>query len=388
MFKRTPLFAAHQQLGARLVEFGGWEMPVQYQSIVAEHLAVRQAAGLFDISHMGEMVVAGPNAGSFLNALLTNDTRRLAVGQGQYTLMCNERGGVIDDLYAYRLGQDQYLLIVNASRTEADYAWLRSRFDARPQLDSDLLRDASAELGAVAVQGPRVAEFIGECIPGPAVAGTPVAQASQLKKNQFANFPWPRSRELALVARTGYTGEDGFEVVAPAGVNEEVWRRLLEVGGPFGLRPAGLGARDTLRTEVCYPLYGHELDEQTTPIEAGLGYFVALDKGEFVGRSVLAAQKAEGVGKKCVAFKMSERSAPPRPHYALWSAGAEAAPIGTVTSGTQSPSLGIGVGLGYVPPAFAAPGTALQVEVRGKTLPAVVVPKPVYRRPAVITPTG
>jgi aminomethyltransferase len=381
MLKRTPLFAAHQQLGARLVEFGGWEMPVQYQSIVAEHLAVRRAAGLFDISHMGEILVTGPKAESFLNGLLTNDLRRLAVGQGQYTLMCNARGGVLDDLYAYRLRHDQYLLVVNASRTDADYAWLRSQFEARPQPDDNSLRDASAETGAVAVQGPRVAEFIGQCFPGPPVSGTPVAQVIQLKKNQFANFPWSSSGEVAMVARTGYTGEDGFEVITPAGIIGEVWRRLLEVGGPFGLKPAGLGARDTLRTEVCYPLYGHELDEQTTPIEAGLGGFVALDKGEFMGRTVLAAQKAGGVGRKCIAFRMSERSAPPRPHYALWSAGAAPSPIGTVTSGTQSPSLGIGVGLGYVPPAFAAPGTALQVEVRGRTLPAVVAPKPIYRKP-------
>jgi len=381
MLKRTPLFAAHQQLGARLVEFGGWEMPLQYQSIVAEHLAVRQAAGLFDISHMGEILVTGPNAETFLNGLLTNDLRRLAVGQGQYTLMCNERGGAIDDLYAYRLGHDQYLLIVNASRTDADYAWIGSRWEARHLLDSDSLRDASAELGAAAVQGPRVAEFIGQCFPGPAVSGTPVAEVTQLKKNQFANFWWSRGKEVAMVARTGYTGEDGFEVITPAGIIAEVWQRLLEVGGPFGLKPAGLGARDTLRTEVCYPLYGHELDEQTTPIEAGLGFFVALDKGQFMGRAALAAQKAGGVGRKCIAFKMGERSPPPRPHYALWSAGPAASPIGTVTSGTQSPSLGIGVGLGYVPPAFAAPGTALQVEVRGRTLPAVVAPKPLYRKP-------
>jgi aminomethyltransferase len=388
MLKRTPLFAAHQQLGARLVEFGGWEMPVQYQSIVAEHLAVRQAAGLFDISHMGEILVTGPQAESFLNGLLTNDLRRLAVGQGQYTLMCNQRGGVLDDLYAYRLNQEQYLLVVNASRTEADYAWLRSQFEARPQPVGNSLRDASAQMGAVAVQGPRVAEFIGHCFAAPPVSGSPVAQVNGLKKNQFANFTWSSGNELAMVARTGYTGEDGFEIVAPARIIEEVWRSLLAVGEPFGLQPAGLGARDTLRTEVCYPLYGHELDEQTTPIEAGLGYFVALDKGEFVGRSVLAAQKAGGVGKKCIAFRMSERSAPPRPHYAIWSTGPEASPIGTVTSGTQSPSLGIGVGLGYVPPGFAAPGTALQVEVRGKTLPAVVVPKPIYRKPAVPPPTA
>jgi aminomethyltransferase len=202
---------------------------------------------------------------------------------------------------------------------------------------------------------------------------------TDLKKNQVASFILAGDR--VWVSRTGYTGEDGFEVVAPGQLVETVWNQLFSAGQAHGLKPAGLGARDTLRTEVCYPLYGHELDEDTTPIEAGLGYFVALDKGEFIGRSVLAEQKAKGPAKRLVAFKMTDRSAPPRPHYAIWSTGPGVAKIGEVASGTQSPSLGLGIGMGYVPPGFAPAGTPIEIEIRGKRAPAVVVPKPIYRKP-------
>jgi len=273
--KRTPLFAAHQKLGGRLIEFGGWEMPVQYSSIMDEHLAVRKNAGLFDISHMGELLFTGPGALDFLNHTLTNDLRKLAVGQGQYTLMCNEHGGVIDDLYAYRIGADEFLLIVNASRVEPDAAWLQKQQAA--QSEPVRFENASDRFGAVALQGPRAVEFIDACIPGASVGGTQVARASQLVKNQLGCFNF-QGKQI-YVARTGYTGEDGFEVVAPAEMIEAVWDKILAAGHAHCLQPAGLGARDTLRTEVCYPLYGHELDEQTTPMEAGLGSFVALEKG-------------------------------------------------------------------------------------------------------------
>jgi aminomethyltransferase len=378
MLKRTPLFAAHQQLGGKLIEFGGWEMPVQYSSIVDEHLAVRRAGGLFDISHMGEALVSGPGALDFLNHSLTNDARKLSVGQGQYTLLCHERGGVIDDLYAYRIAEREFLLIINASRIEADVAWLDKQHAAWPQRASLQLRNISDQTGAVALQGPRVREFIDQCFAGPFTGGANVAQASELKKNEIAATAF--NGQPVHVGCTGYTGEDGFEIIAPAEVVGEIWTRLLAAGHARGLQPAGLGARDTLRTEVCYPLYGHELDENTTPIEAGLGFFVALDKGEFIGRSVLAEQKAKGTAKKCVAFKMTERSAPPRPHYPIWSSGAGAAKIGEVVSGTQSPSLSVGIGLGYVPPEFSQPGTPIEIEIRGKRAPAVVVAKPIYRK--------
>jgi aminomethyltransferase len=366
-------------LGGKLIEFGGWEMPVQYTSITDEHLAVRQAAGLFDISHMGEVLISGPGAEAFLNHTLTNDLRKLAAGQGQYTLLCNERGGVIDDLYAYRLTANEYLLIINASRIAADVAWLETQLAAFPTRSAVQLQNASDATGALAVQGPRVVEFIAPCFPGPSAGGTIVPRVTDLKKNQIARFSL--AGDTIWVSRTGYTGEDGFEVVAPGQRIETIWNQLLAAGQPHGLKPAGLGARDTLRTEVCYPLYGHELDENTTPLEAGLGFFVALDKGEFIGRSVLADQKANGPGKRLVAFKMTDRSAPPRLHYAIWSTGPGAAKLGEVSSGTQSPSLGIGIGMGYVPPEYAKANTPVEIEIRGKRAPAVLVPRPIYRKP-------
>lgn len=380
MLQRTPLFAAHQRLGARLVEFGGWEMPVQYSSIVDEHLAVRSAAGLFDISHMGEFIVSGPGAEAFLNHTLTNDVRRLAVGQGQYSVLCNDHGGAVDDLYVYRTKDQEYLLIVNASRIAADWDWLQTQVDHAPTRDGFTLRDASVEFGAVAVQGPRVAEFVNRVIPGGSIGGTLAAHVTELTKNQIGGFVF-RGVSL-LVARTGYTGEDGFEIVAPAEHLEAVWTALLETGAASGLKPAGLGARDTLRTEMCYPLYGHELNEDTTPFEAGIGFCVALDKGDFVGRPVLAEQKAKGVTRKCVAFRMTEKSAPPRPGYAIWSAGKDARPLGQAVSGTQSPSLGVGIGLGFVPAASAAPDTRIEIEIRGRRAPAVILPKPIFRKAA------
>ena len=373
MLKRTPLFAAHQQLGAKLVDFGGWEMPVQYTSITDEHLAVRNAAGIFDISHMGEVTVSGAGAVAFLNSVLVNDIRKLASGQGQYTLMCNVRGGVIDDLYAYRISVDVYFLIINASRIDDDVAWLKAQA-AKFTGGEVNLTDASHHYAAVAVQGPKVREFINQCIPGASSAVMTVNAVTDLKKNQIASFNFEKHN--VLVGCTGYTGEDGFEIVGPDSAIQHLWDKILAVGAPFGIKPCGLGARDTLRTEVCYPLYGHELDEQTTPIEAGVGFFVSLDKGEFNGRAVLAEQKAAGVKKKCVAFKMTDKSAPPRPHYPIWVNGAN---VGIVTSGTQSPSLNVGIGMGYVPTELAKADTKIEIEIRGKRFAAVVVPKPIYK---------
>jgi aminomethyltransferase len=373
MLKRTSLYSAHQKLGGKLIEFGGWEMPVQYTSITDEHLAVRNAAGIFDISHMGEVTVSGAGAESFLNSVLTNDIRKLVPGEGQYTLMCNERGGVIDDLYAYKLSDGVYFLIINASRIKPDVAWLKAQ---AAKLSGELkLTDASHNYAAVAVQGPRVKEFISAVIPGASSSAMRVNTVTDLKKNQIGGFKF--DNHSVLVSRTGYTGEDGFEIVGSDESIQHLWDKILFVGQPFGLKPAGLGARDTLRTEVCYPLYGHELDENTTPIEAGVGFFVSLDKGEFNGRSVFVEQKANGVKKKLVAFKMTGKSAPPRPHYPIWVNGAKA---GEVVSGTQSPSLNLGIGMGYVPPEFAKVNTKIEIEIRGKKFAAVVVPKPIYRK--------
>jgi aminomethyltransferase len=271
--------------------------------------------------------------------------------------------------------------VVNASRIDSDVEWMKHRMASNPQASGLELKNASDLFGAVALQGPLVQEFINTCIVGGSLAGTKVPQARDLKKNQLGLFQFNSgmANYAIYVARTGYTGEDGFEVIVPfQTITNGIWNKILEAGQPFGLKPCGLGARDTLRTEMCYPLYGHELDENTTPIEAGLGFFVALDKGDFIGRSVLAKQKEQGVSKKCVAFKMTDKSAPPRPHYGIWSTGADAKHIGEVVSGTQSPSLGVGIGMGYVPPQFAKPGTAVDIEIRGRRAPAVVVQKPIY----------
>ncbi|HZL13176.1 MAG TPA: glycine cleavage system aminomethyltransferase GcvT [Verrucomicrobiae bacterium] len=375
MLKRTALFSAHQKLGAKLIDFGGWEMPVQYTSITDEHLAVRNAAGIFDISHMGEVTVSGAAAAEFLNQLLTNDIKKLTPGLGQYTLMCNERGTVIDDLYAYRLCGDVYFLIINASRIEADVSWIQAQADKFPRRSELTLTDASHNYAAAAAQGPRVKEFINDVISSASISAMRVARVTDLKKNEIGGFKF--ENQSVLVSRTGYTGEDGFEITGSDDMIQHVWEKFLEIGKPFGIRPCGLGARDTLRTEVCYPLYGHELDEQTTPIEAGVGFFVSFDKGEFNGRAVLAEQKSNGVTKKLVAFKMTDKSAPPRPHYPIWANGAR---VGVVTSGTQSPSLNIGIGLGYVPPQFAKADTKIEIEIRGKRFAAVVVPKPIFKK--------
>src|SRR5438093_5926135 len=235
MLKRTPLFAAHQKLGARLIEFGGWEMPVHYSSIVDEHLAVRKAAGLFDISHMGELHFTGGGALEFLNRILTNDLRKLAAGQGQYTLMCNERGGVIDDLYAYCTGEQDFLLVVNASRIEPDAAWIEKQLAAWPACSEVRFENVSDQFGAVALQGPRVAQFIDACFPGKSVGGTPVSRASELTKNQLGIFAF-ESNSFYL-DRSGYTGDDGFEIVAPAQMIETVWNRILATGHAYCLQP-------------------------------------------------------------------------------------------------------------------------------------------------------
>jgi aminomethyltransferase len=375
MLKRTPLFEAHQRLGGKLIEFGGWEMPVQYTSISDEHHCVRKAAGVFDISHMGEVFVTGDGAEAFLNATLTNDVRKLAVGLGQYTLMCNEQGGVVDDLYVYHVAPGEYLLIINASRIDDDWAWLQARHEAFPDAAHVTLDQASDRFAAIAIQGPRVAEFIDKVLPGPSLAGTAATLVTELKKNQVGD--WMVDGQRVYVGRTGYTGEDGFEIIAPVEIIGDVFDRVLELGKEFGAKPAGLGARDTLRTEACFPLYGHELDEQTTPVEAGVGFFVSLDKGDFTGRSVLAEQKAKGVAKRCIAFKMVGATPPPRPGYNIVVGGET---VGPVVSGTQSPSLGCGIGLGYVAPALAEPGTAIEIEIRGRRFPAEVIKKPFYRK--------
>jgi aminomethyltransferase len=362
VLKKTALFEAHKKLGARLVEFGGWHMPVQYTGIVEEHKAVREAAGVFDISHMGEFFVSGPGAMAFLNGLLTNDVEKLGVGQGQYTLMLNEEGGVIDDLILYRLHDVEFLLVVNAAKIEEDRAWIKKNLP-----EGVNFFDKSDSNSAVALQGPRALDiaraFLGAGWPEP-------------KRNEITSYSW--NCQPVLAARTGYTGEDGVELFFPNEIAEVFLSGLLDVGKLYGLKPAGLGARDTLRLEACLPLNGNDLSSRRTPLEAGLGFFVSLTKeADFPGKDILLKQKTHGVNEKLVAFRLKDKGPPPRPHYRLF-VGAEE--VGEVTSGAPSPTLGYGVGLAYVNVDHAEPGTVLELEVRGVRVPVEIVKKPFYKR--------
>ena len=354
--KRTPLYAAHLECGAKMVSFGGWEMPVQYSGILEEHAAVREWVGLFDISHMGEFLVAGPNAEAALNEILTNDLRKIAVGQAQYTLLCNEHGGIIDDLIVYRIEPSLFLLIVNAANIEQDFAWMNARAPRPVVLDN-----LSDKMAALALQGPSAAQVLPEA--------AEIAHFGVLRLAVLGKRCW--------VARTGYTGEDGFEIVCDPSDAPTLWAGLMERGKTFGIKPCGLGARDTLRLEMCYPLHGNDITEETTPLEAGLGKFVSFDKKLFVGRDALEAQKESGVARKLVAFKMTGKSPPPRPHYPILADGRV---VGEVTSGTQSPSLSIGIGMGYVKTGEARVGIPIEIEVRGRRFAAVIEKKPILKR--------
>jgi aminomethyltransferase len=360
--QKTALYEAHKKLGARLVEFGGWEMPVQYGGIVEEHKAVREAAGVFDISHMGEFFVGGAGASDFLNGLLSNDVAKLASGQGQYTLMLNEQGGVIDDLIIYRLAEDNYFLVVNASKIDEDRAWMEKKIPADVRFS-----DKSRDYSALALQGPKALE-IAHALFG---LGWP-----EPKRNEITRHSW--NCQEVLAARTGYTGEDGVELFFANEIAEKFFFALLEAGKPFGLKPCGLGARDTLRLEACLPLNGNDLSEKRTPLEAGLGVFVSLAKPAFFpGKDVLLRQKSEGVKEKLIAFRLKDKGPPPRPHYPLFQGATQ---VGEVTSGAPSPTLGYGIGLAYVKTACAEPGAALELEVRGSRMPVEVVKKPFYKR--------
>ena len=393
---RTPLYDRHVALGARCIEFGGWEMPVQYAGITAEHLAVRAGAGLFDISHMGELMVGGAHARQFLNRALTNDIEKLEVGQAQYTLMCREDGGVVDDLYVYRVASEAFLLIVNATRIAADRHWLEFLLSKLDNRWAAKIENQSDTTGALALQGPATPLFINKLFSGDGLIG--VKQPADLKKNQIDAFRFGGGE--VFVARTGYSGEDGFELVAPNELLGPIWDRLLALGAPHGIQPAGLGARDTLRLEMGFPLYGHELSEEISPIEAGLKFFVKLDKGEFTGRDALAQQVEEPPKRKAVAFHMTGKSPPPREGYEIfvdeenlihdevWAWGPEGLQhreddpnIGQVTSGTQSPCLKRGIGLALVNANYTEPGKTIHIKIRDKMFPAVICKKPFYKKP-------
>ncbi len=361
--KKTPLYEEHLRLGAKMVPFVGWLMPVQYTSIVEEHQAVRNNVGIFDISHMGQFIVDGVGARDWLNSMLTNNVEKLTIGMGQYTFLLDERGGIIDDLIVYRVDDQKFLLVVNAARVEEDFAWLQNHLKEDCNLTS-----RSADFGAVAIQGPRIMALFH------ALFGKDIELPA---RNHIVDVPFETMN--ISVARTGYTGEDGIEVFFPANGAVKFWRGALERGKPLGIKPCGLGARDTLRLEMCYPLNGSDLSRERNPIEAGLALFVDLTKPEFVGRDALLKTKEFGPREKLVPFRMKEKGPPPRPHYAVFRNGER---IGEVTSGTLSPSLNWGIGMAYVSSAHAKIGAEIDVEIRGQKFPATVEKKPLYRKPA------
>ncbi|MGE5139416.1 MAG: glycine cleavage system aminomethyltransferase GcvT [Rudaea sp.] len=355
--KRTPLFETHKALGARMVEFGGWEMPVQYSGILEEHRAVRTAAGLFDIDHMGQIKVEGKDALPFLQHLLSSDLASLELDHAKYAILCYRDGGVVDDTFVYRFEND-WMVVVNASNREKDFAWMdahRGNFDVS-------LRDISSELYMLSFQGP-LAEEVLQKIEGFDLQGIQYHQARKVKADGGE----------AIVARTGYTGEDGFELFVPNDMGRHVWDAILGAGKDCGVLPIGLGARDSLRFEAKMALYGHEIDANTTPIEAALGWACDLRK-DFIGRDVLLKQKLEGPKKKLVGFEMVDRGVA-RQGYPIVREGQ---PVGYVTSGMFSPTLEKNIGLGYVPPELAKVGTDLEIVIRGKPAKARVVKTPFY----------
>ncbi|TVY07088.1 glycine cleavage system aminomethyltransferase GcvT [Paenibacillus cremeus] len=369
-WKRTPIFPLYADFAAvKCIPFGGWEMPVQFVSIQKEHEAVRSHAGLFDVSHMGEVMVTGPKAEAYLQHMTTNDVERLEDGAAQYSLLCYPDGGVVDDLLVYRLAKDEFMLVINASNIEKDWAWLNEHAAAFPEVS---LKEVSESTALLALQGPKAADILSR------VTSYPI---DSLKSFQFARDV-SVCEVPALVSRTGYTGEDGFELYTASQDAPALWQALLAAGSGDGLLPAGLGARDTLRFEARLPLYGQELSAAISPLEAGLQPFVKLDKGEFIGRSALLEQKQAGLKRKLVGIELLDRGIP-RCGYSVYagSAAPDASPVGAVTTGTLSPTLGRAIGLALVDAEHAGLGQALWVEIRGKRLQARVVPTPFYKRP-------
>jgi aminomethyltransferase len=356
--KRTPLHAAHVRLGARMIPFGGWDMPVQYAGIVEEHRTVRSAVGCFDVSHMGEFEFQGSDALRALQRLTTNDVATLEVGQVQYSLLCYEEGGIVDDLTLYRLSPDHYMMTVNASNIDKDWAWVTRHLDGRVEA-----RNVSEQTGLIAVQGPHAERLVGR------LSDVDVAALGyyHFRHGRVAGVP-------GIVSRTGYTGEDGFELYLPADGTAQVWDRLLAEGRADGAAPIGLGARDTLRLEMKYALYGNDIDETTNPLEAGLGWVVKPGKGEFIGRAAIEAVRAAGPRRRLVGFEMVERAVA-RHGYPILHDGV---PVGVVTSGSYGPSVDRYIGIGYVPTPLAAVGTGIAVEVRGRGQGARVVKTPFH----------
>jgi aminomethyltransferase len=361
--KKTALHAAHVALGARMVPFGGWDMPVEYSGISAEHMAVRTGAGLFDVSHMGQIELAGERALAAVQHITSNDASKLQNGQAQYSALTTPEGTFVDDVLVYRFAERHYLLVVNASNIEKDHAWIAAH---APEVGEVAIVNSSDRYALIAVQGPKARGIVQRL--------TAIDLAS-------IKYYWFAHGEIAGVrgtlSRTGYTGEDGWEIFVPPQFATQVWNAILEAGKPDGLVPCGLGARDTLRLEAAMRLYGNDMDEGSTVVECDLGWIVGWNKTEFIGRDVLVRQKAEGAPKKIVGFEMLDRAIARHGHD-VHHGGAK---VGVVTSGTHTPFLKKAIGMAYVPGALAAPGTEFTVDIRGRMARAVVVPMPFYKRP-------
>lgn len=360
--KQTPLYETHVKYGGRIVEFGGWSLPVQYSGIKEEHQAVRTKAGLFDVSHMGEVEVSGSDGLAFVQKLVTNDVSKLAVNQILYTPMCYADGGTVDDLLVYKRSENSYLLVINAANIEKDWNWMQ---DNAKGFDVSLsnVSDATAQL---ALQGPLAEEILAK------LTDAPIAD---LKYYWFLPEVIVAGKTV-LLSRTGYTGEDGFEIYCSPADVVFLWETIMETGKPFGILPAGLGCRDTLRFEACFPLYGHELSAQISPLEAGIGFFVKLDKGDFNGSAVLAEQKAAGVKRRVVGFEMIDRGVA-RAEYPVKVDGQQ---VGSVTTGSYAPSLDKNLGLAIIQAGFAKVGQKIDIEIRGKQVAAQIISKPFYKR--------
>jgi len=359
MTRSTPLNAAHRKLGARMVDFAGWDMPVQYSSVIAEHEAVRTAVGLFDVSHMGEIEFRGPGALESANALISNDLARCADGQAIYAGLLNEQGGFVDDVVAYRFSPERILICVNASNVDKDFAWMKARARGVQPVN------VSDDYAQIAVQGPRAAGL--------------VQRLTRTELSRLANYRFTEGEVAGvpcIISRTGYTGEDGFELYCPPQGAEKLWDALLAEGQQDGVKPAGLGCRDSLRTEMKFALYGNDIDDAHTALEAGLGWIVKLDKPGFVGKDALVAQKAAGVQRKLVGFELTGAGVP-RHGYAVLKDGQR---VGEVTSGTMGPSVKKPIGMAYVPTALAAEGSNFDVDIRGRAVPAVVVKTPFLKK--------
>lgn len=366
MLKRTAFYDIHSAIGAKLIDFGGFEMPVQYAGILKEHQAVRERAGIFDVSHMGEIMVRGSKALDLIQYATVNDATKLTPGKIQYSAMCYENGGIVDDLLVYCIQPDEYLLVVNASNKDKDLAWITS---VNEKIGAEL-EDISKQTCLLAVQGPKSIQILQK------LTSVNLAEITYytFTIGEFAGF------QNVILSATGYTGEKGFEIYFDAGKVDPstVWNKIMEAGFTEGLEPAGLGARDTLRLEMGFALYGNDISADTTTLEAGLGWITKLDKGDFCGRDVLVKQKESGISKRLVGFRTEDRRAIPRSHYLL--KDDQGNTIGEVTSGGQSPNLGIGIGMGYVKSEFAKPDTTINVEIRGKVFPAIVTKPPFIKK--------